>query len=318
MLNKLKYNWYRFKYRHGQHLPLRKPVDISLELASICNMKCGYCYHAVSDVPFAKDLMTKETAYKIIDQGAKLGVNSIKMNWRGESTINKHFYMVTKRAKDWAHGATYIDRLSNSNFKFNSNREDIFEGFANQTKVKVSYDSFDKDVFETQRAGGRHDITTRNIDLFYNHASRIKSETEIVIQAVRTSLNKDEDIAGLAKAKWPEATISIRDMVEGRVDKDLSDLTHKERDLSERQSCLQAHVRLIFNHEGTATVCCPDITEELKMGNIHKMSMKEIFNCHHARTLREELKNKRAFLFDPCRNCSSFETYKDFKPVWNS
>src|SRR3990167_7921891 len=34
---------YRFKYLFGQYLPLSAPVDISLELSSLCNMHCSYC-----------------------------------------------------------------------------------------------------------------------------------------------------------------------------------------------------------------------------------------------------------------------------------
>lgn len=319
LLKKWDYFKYRFKYRYGKYLDLDVPVDVSLELSSQCNMKCAYCYHAdQTNLPFTKGIMDKSIAFMIIEEAAELGVNSLKMNWKGESTINPHFADVTAYAKRLAKGSTFIERLTNSNFKFQTSKDHIFEGLANQTKVKVSYDSFSKDVFETQRAGGDHDLTTKNIDVFYNHPARIKSGTEIVIQAVRTKLNKDEDIEGLCKKRWPDATISIRDMVEGRVNKDLDGLTAKKRDLSDRQSCLQAHVRIIFNHKGKAFPCCPDIEEKLCLGDIHQNSLRQIFNSALAKKLRQDLLDKKAFEQNPCASCSSFETYKGFKPVWNS
>lgn len=321
MLEKTRHWFYRFKYHNGQRLPLKVPVDVSLELASECNMKCTYCYHAEDNkahLPFTKGLMSKETAFEIIRQAADLGVNSLKMNYRGESTINPHFFEITTYAKDLAHGSTFIDRLTNSNFKFRTEREDIFEGLSNQTKVKVSYDSFRKDVFERQRAGGDHDITTRNIEKFYNHPLRRLSGTQLVIQAVRTQANKDEDIAGEAKRRWPDAMISIRDMVGGRLEKDVSDMEVRHRDASERQTCEQAHVRLMFDYRGTAGACCPDIGSKIRLGNIHEMSMYEIFNSQVAKQLRRDLKSGKAFESDPCKNCSSHESYKGWKPVWNS
>lgn len=317
MIDQIQHFWYRFRYRYGRSLPLTVPVDVSLELASQCNMRCEYCYHSdSSNLPFQKGIMDFWVGRDIIYQAAALGVNSLKFNWKGESTINPSFRDLTALAKSLATGTTFIDRLTNSNFKFRTDREDIFEGLCNQTKVKVSYDSFRKEVFETQRAGGDHDITTRNIDKFYHHPKR--RNTQLVIQAVRTKLNKDEDIAGEVKRRWPEATVSIRDMVGGRVDKDLSDFENKKRDVSGRESCLQAHVRIIFNHEGRAFPCCPDVGEKLCLGDIRKQSLAEIFNGQKAKFLRRQLKSKEAFQMNPCMGCSSFESYKGFKPAWNS
>lgn len=279
-------------------------------------MKCEYCYHSDQEnLPFRKKLMPEAIARTILYQSASLGVNSLKFNWRGEATIHPKFSALTELAKKLSHGSIFVDRLTNSNFKFNTDREDIFYGLSNQTKVKVSYDSFRKEVFEKQRAGGDHAKTTRNIHKFYNWPKR---KTQIVIQAVRTKLNKDEDLAYLIKKNWPDAGISIRDMVEGRVEKNLDEFTDKKRDLSQRQSCLQAHVRLIFNHEGRAFPCCPDIREELCLGDIKLQSLKDIFNSHMAKKLRLDLKNKEAFKMSPCASCSSFETYKGYKPAWNS
>lgn len=262
--------------------------------------------------------MQKDVAFKIIKESADLGVNSLKFNWRGESSLNPDFFEILAYAKSLARGSTFIERLSNSNFKFNNNRSDVFEGFSCQTKVKISFDSFDKEVFEVQRAGGKHELALKNIDTFYNHPSRIKSGTEIVIQAVRTQRNKDEDIYGNVKRRWPSASVSIRDVVSGRLEGDISDIEVKARDNSNRQSCLQAHVRLIFNHEGVASPCCPSIKEQLHVGDIRTHSLREIFNSQAANQIRRDLKSGKAFELDPCKTCSSFESYKGFKPSWGS
>lgn len=315
-MKQLNYAIYRAKYRFGQYLPLKVPVDISLELSSLCNMMCVYCYHAdKANLPFKMKFMSWETAETILNQAAELGVNSVKMNWRGESTLNPNFEKITSCAKSLASGLTFIDRLTNSNFKFPTDREDIFRGLCNQTKVKVSYDSFIKDVFEKQRAGGDHDLTTANIDKFYNYPGR---NNELIIQAVRTQNNKNEDFESAIKRRWPSASLSVRDVVEGRLEKDIDGLLVKERDTENRQSCLQAHVRLIFDYSGKASPCCPDIKNELVLGDIHKQTLYEIFNSAKAKQLRKSLKDKSAFESDPCLNCSSHETFKGYKAPWVS
>lgn len=262
--------------------------------------------------------MDTRLAFTIIDQCAYLGVNSIKFNYRGESTLHPDFKRLTLQAKSLAKGSTFIDRLTNSNFKFATTREDIFEGLSCQTKVKVSFDSFIPEVMEKQRAGSIHSVAMRNIDKFYNYPSRIVSETKIVIQAVRTKLNKDEDIAGEVKRRWPEAEVSIRDMVAGRIDKDLSSLEHLQRDTSERQSCIQAHARLMIAWDGKAQVCCPDIGSKLVIGDATKESLYDIWNSEKAKKIRQSLIDKTAFTSEPCKSCASYESYKGYKPPADS
>lgn len=312
----LSYYLYRFKYRYGRHLNLTVPVDVSLELASYCTNTCSYCYHAdQKNLPFAKGFMKTKLAYKVIDESAKLGVNSLKFNFRGESTMNPSFEAITVYARNLAHGSTFIDRLTNSNFNFRNDREDIFRGLANQTKVKVSFDSFIKEVFEQQRKGSNYEKTLANIDKFYNLPGR---KTKLVVQAVRTQANKDEDLHHEIKRRWPDAIASVRDVVSGRVNKDLSSVVINERDASERQSCLQAHVRLMVHHDGNVGVCCPDIGGKILIGNAYTMTVKQLFNSSIAKRIRQDLKTNKAFNSDPCKNCSSFETFKNYKAPWDS
>jgi radical SAM protein with 4Fe4S-binding SPASM domain len=319
-LDKIRYEVYRFKYNYGKRLDLKSPVDVSIEMAAACDMACTYCYWSdPKNIPFTSGIMNVDLALKIVNQSADLGVHSLKFNYRGEGTLNHNYTRVTKFAKHLAKGSTFIDRLANSNFKFHpKRRDDIFEGLSNLTKVKVSYDSFIPEVFDAQRAGGNHKLTTENITMFYNHPLRRKSETEMVIQAVRTKLNKDEDIESEVKKRWPEASVSIRDMVGGRVEKDLSSFEGRRRDEKSRQSCNQAHVRLMIHWDGRVGACCPAIKNDLIIGDINKQSVYEIFNSYEAKRLRTELLSGKAFEREPCKSCSSFESYKGFKSVWTS
>lgn len=320
MLKNIQHSLYRLKYLYGRWLPLRAPVDVSLELASTCNMACEYCYHSdPKHLPFTKGLMDFNTALTVIDEAYDLGVNSLKFNYRGEGTLHPFYKDILKHAKDLSGDSIFIDRLANSNFKIIPQRRDhVFEGLSYLTKVKVSYDSFRPEVFEKQRAKGNHALTTENIDLFYNHPARIKSDTELVIQCVRTSLNMDEDLEGQVRKRWPSAGVSIRDVVGGRVDKDTTKLETRSRDASARIPCRQAFVRIIVHHDGRCGPCCPSIRNDLIIGDIGSQSLKSVFNGAIARELRRQLKSGKAFDSNPCKTCSSFESFKGFKPKWES
>jgi MoaA/NifB/PqqE/SkfB family radical SAM enzyme len=311
--HKLRYKIYRFSYNNAHLIKPNVPVDVSLELSSACNQRCGYCYHAdQKNLPFKIGMMEFSLAKSIIDQAAALEVNSLKFNQKGEATLNPHFKNITEWAKRHARGMTFIDRITNSNFKFRTDNDDIFEGLCNQTKVKVSFDSFNPKVMETQRAGSIHELALRNIDKFYNYP--LRNDTQLVIQAVRTKLNKDEDIEGEVKKRWSSALVSVRDMVGGRVNSDtVTTLENVSRENRERQTCIQAHGRLILNYEGKALVCCPDIGEKLVIGDAKKDSLYTIFNSPAAKKIRDDLLNGKAFENDPCKTCSSHESYKGYK-----
>lgn len=306
---------YRLKYRYANYLNLDCPVDVSLELSSACNLACTYCYHSdKKNLPFKQKFMTQEMAFKIIDEAKDMEVESIKFNYRGEATLNPYFSSIVTRAKRFAIGKTFQDRILNSNFMFKS--EEVIESLCSLTKVKVSLDSFNKEVLESQRIGANLDQIISNVDKFYY--SNQRKNTELVIQSVITSKNKDEDIIGQVKRRWPEATHSVRDMVSGRVQKDLSNLEEKRRDVSQRQSCIQAHNRMIIHHDGKVSPCCPSIKGDLIIGDFNKNMLYSVFNSLEAIKLRQSLKNKTAFSKEPCKSCPSFESYKPYKHPWNS
>jgi radical SAM protein with 4Fe4S-binding SPASM domain len=313
---KFRYLNYRFKYKYAKYLNLSKPIDVCLELSSICNQQCSYCYHGdQKTLPFKQALMPLSIAKKSIIEAAEIGTNSIKFNFRGESTLHPDFLLITSFAKKLSSKSTFIDRLTNSNFKFKNDNDDIFNALCNQTKVKISFDSFLPNVMETQRAGSNKDLAIANIDKFYNFKNR--RSTSIVIQAVRTNLNKDEDIKQEVKRRWPEAYVSINDMVVGRTSKNLRYLKVKDLD-NNRQSCIQAHSRLIINWDGRVTVCCPDIGSKLIIGDIYHENILDIWNSPTAKSIRNDLLNGSAFKFEPCSSCPSFESYKGFNAKWDS
>lgn len=313
-MNRIHFYAYRYNYTRAPKLRHKKPIDVSLELSSQCNQACSYCYHA-EETPFKKGMMPLKTAQLIIVDAAAMQVPSIKLNWKGESTLNPHFYAITEFAKEHADSKTFIERLTNSNFKFSPKREDIFLGLLNQTKVKVSFDSFIPGVMEKQRAGSNPALAEKNISHFY---AMPKRKTEIVIQAVRTQLNKDEDIEHEVKKRWPSASVSIRDMVAGRVENSFVEQESIRGRGTERQSCVQAHARLIFNWDGIAFPCCVDITESMPLGNINEENIFRIFNSEPAKRLRTALLDGSAFKCGVCKGCSSFESFKGYRAPWLS
>jgi radical SAM protein with 4Fe4S-binding SPASM domain len=107
-------------------------------------------------------------------------------------------------------------------------------------------------------------------------------------------------------------------MVADRVNADLEPLEYTKRDYSERQSCVQAHARAIVHSDGKIAPCCPAFKGDLIIGDANKDSLYTIFNSMIAKQLRQDLLSKKAFENEPCKNCSSYETFKGYKPPKDS
>ncbi len=74
-----------------------KPLCIDIETASVCDLACPHCYRQFIATP--DKIMTKDLAFKIIDQASKLNVPSMKFNWRGEPLLNPFLSEIIDYAK---------------------------------------------------------------------------------------------------------------------------------------------------------------------------------------------------------------------------
>lgn len=90
------------------------PEHVDIELSAACNMKCPMCYTITDD--FKKEVkrinMPWEMIKRILDECAKGKVFSIRLSWRGESTLNKHFVETVKYAKQI--GIKEVSTLTNA------------------------------------------------------------------------------------------------------------------------------------------------------------------------------------------------------------
>ena len=105
-----RFKWYRESWRgqpnrmfdehkfgaafEAEDLP---PLSVDLETASLCDLACPFCYRQWIATP--DKIMDKDTAFRLIDEAAEMGVPSIKFNWRGEPLMNPRIADIVGHAK---------------------------------------------------------------------------------------------------------------------------------------------------------------------------------------------------------------------------
>lgn len=297
------------------------PLNIDIELASICNLKCPFCFYGESEwnkemqLPAAdgkpkKRFMPTEMAERIIGQAASLGVPALKFNWRGESTLHPNYSEILKYAKkinicggmcrdNHPEYYPFHDLLVNTNANC---KDSAIDGLMCATKVMISLDSTIPEIYKKMRVNG--DLN-RAIEVTKELIRR--GHPNIWVRRVITKLNECEDFAKNVRAIFgPKVHISEH-MCFDRNATEHHQLHDPLR--FERTYCGYPSQRLMIASDGTCYPCCVDTSTEMPMGNIQEQSISEIWNGDKFKTLRSELR-KNIFKSKICENCESWLAYK--------
>jgi radical SAM protein with 4Fe4S-binding SPASM domain len=318
------------------------PLNVDIELASVCNLTCPFCF--ISDSKFEsmiradsgdgkarRRLMPKEMAFRIIDECANIGVPALKFNWRGESTIHPDYSEIVNyaaqmvrhkttgeigRAKwidvprftftgDEAIEPVFLDLLVNTNL--NSPLKSL-DGLMSASKVMVSLDSCRKDTYAKMRRGGDLSLVIAAV-----HALLRRGHPNLWIRRVLTKDNRDEDFAGEVrmlfgdKVKVSSHHCFDRNEAEGHAEA-APGCDHDDDGLPPRTYCQYPSQRLVVSSSGKVYPCCIDLHETMPVGDINHQGLLQIWDGEPMRRLRAELR-AGTFKSETCANCKSWMAY---------
>lgn len=289
------------------------PLNVDLELASICNLRCPMCF--IPDPNFEKfisqksddgrplrRLMPKELAFKIIDQCAEIGVPALKFNWRGESTLHPDYSEIVKYAKSTP-GSPFLELLANTN----ANCPDkSIVGLMACTKVMISLDSMVPETYAQMRVGGHlEDAKGRISQLVF------RGHPNIWVRRVLTKLNYKEPFFDQVKKEWGEKIKVSQHYCFDRNEKISNEISGCDHDESKsRRYCSYPSQRLVITSTGRVYPCCIDLHETMQVGDITKQSISEIWAGEPIKDLRKRLRSIETSTWsETCKNCESWMSY---------
>jgi radical SAM protein with 4Fe4S-binding SPASM domain len=269
------------------------PLNIDLELTSICNLKCPFCFLQNPAVKIKRGYMPFELAKKIIDQAADLGVPALKFNWRGEATLHPQFTQIIKYARK---KQAFYDLLCNTN----GNVPDAsFDGLMACTKVMVSLDSLVNSTYLEMRKGGSRSNVIHTINFLLDRGHK-----NLWVRRVITSRNKSEQFTSHCREMWgTKVKISEHYCFERG-----SDLNPRAARKFKRKYCGYPSQRIVVGIDGKAFPCCVDYSQIMPLGDLNKHILTEIWNNKKLRQIRKDLKMNRPQSAQ-CKNCTSFMAY---------
>lgn len=312
------------KVRLEDQVPLRTPFSAHIDVSSLCNFKCSFCFQADSVAMKKADLkrgmMPVDLFKKIVDDLGEFDdkLKKIKIGNHGEPTLHPDLPEMIAYARNKGVAET-IELFTNAS----KLTPELNQAIANAglQRINISLEGLTSERY-MQVANVRQDMDEliRNIAHLYS----VRGECKMYIKiADRTSsfdkadhrihvLNEEEREYFYATfgnicdeiyierivPQWAETQADKQNEVD---ETGMYDQTIKKY----KEICPFVFMYLHFNCDGTTSPCTLDWPRKVVIGNVITQSAKEIWEGDALRQLRvamlKEARNKINF----CNNCSA-------------
>lgn len=292
----LRYAWNRVRWHIYPRLRLAGtyPDHVDLELSAVCNMKCPMCYTttdafkvAVPHVNMDFDLFRK-----VVDELAAHRVYSIRLSWRGEPTVNRHFVECVRYAK--TAGIREVDSLTNALRLTPAMFEELVD--LRMDWLTISFDGTGA-TYEKIRKPAKYDEMVAKISEFAAIKRRKRSVKPVVrIQGVWPAIAED-----------PERYFATFEPIVDEVSVNtLLDYLHNDHGIQyiPNFTCPVPFQRLVIGSDGRAFMCINDELGRVPIGDARTQSVREIWNGEPMRRVRETHRRCQGTqTYAPCHDC---------------
>jgi len=287
--------WYEYPKKHiiGDF-----PIHLDIESTYRCNLKCPFCARTFNNWggPTEKDL-DFSLYKKIVDEGSKNNLYSIKLSLRGEPLLHRKISEMVSYAKE----KKIIDVYFNTNAVL-LNEKIIYKLInARLDRISISFEGIDKEEYEKNRPPAKFENVLKNVKL---------------LRSIKDSLN----------VKHPQ--IRVQTVLTPTMKKIFPKYVDFWKNFADEVSYLDMRKETPgYNHQGTiAKWCCPfpwqrmvvlcDWTiipcllhgigdfSKFTIGNAKNIDIKEAWLGEKMDRFRELNKSGQGHLLEACDQCS--------------
>ncbi len=284
------------------------PLNLDLELCSLCSLRCPFCYWGEDrfqedmkaidwDYGPMKRTMLTGFAMRLIDEAADIGIPAMKFHGRGDGIHHPEYSRVLlyARAKN-----KFLDLQVNTH---GCAGEDKIAGLMAADKIMISLDSTIEARYKRMRVGGDFAKVLKMVRELLKVGHK-----NVWVRRVITKENRTEPFVDNCKHLFGDKVhVSEHFAFPGRNEAYNGAVEKVEG--WDRTYCQYPSVRLLATASGLALPCCVDWRQEMVVGNFKEQSILEIWNGDKLRNLRAELR-RNEFKSAICQNCTSFQSFK--------
>ncbi|GAX62912.1 Fe-S oxidoreductase [Candidatus Scalindua japonica] len=264
------------------------PLHVDFEASFNCNLKCPMCFRPHIDKKNYGD-MEFDLYKKGIDECADNGLYSIRLSWRGESTLNPNLVKMVEYAKK--KGIKEVSFISNGRLL----EGDLTEGLirAGLDYITVSVDGLEEHYNKLRKPNTYEEITEKLRD-FYNLKNRIGGGfPRIKIQAIWTYIKQDP-------TAYYNHFKDFTDKIDFDPENDysLSDVP-QDNDFI----CQYPWQRITIMWNGEIPLCISDWNGATAIGDLRKQTIKEVWEGRKMENYRQIQRNRKRMSIPCCKRC---------------
>ncbi|MBI3011142.1 MAG: SPASM domain-containing protein [Candidatus Omnitrophica bacterium] len=293
----------KFHWSHRLDLPSAFPAHLDIETTDACNLRCIMCVQGIGEGVKDTGMIEMDFAKRLIDEGARNGLYSIKFNWRGEPALHSGLAELVRYAK--ARGILEVQFNTNGiPYTESKIRELVLSGL---DRVIFSMDGASKDTYERIRVGSSYDKLVENVKFFHAIREALGRERPFIrIQMVRMKANQHEVDQFVEMWKPFVDDIRIEDVSDRGQGEQLS---VGDWVTTGRKRCPQPWQRMVVSRDGKVLPCCADWHREFIIGDATQESLKAIWRGKRMEMMRQVQREVRLDQVSPCRQCYVKESF---------
>lgn len=295
------------------------PSVIRVEPSSLCNLKCMHC--PTGTIKTDRGLM-KFSTFNLILQNLHENLSDIHvivLYHGGEPLLNKQFSIMTQSIKDL--GIPYVKTVSNGMLLSDKLIEEICKSGLDLIEFSLDGISFEQNDFI--RKGCKGKIVVEKIKRLIDYKkTNALLKPEIIVSTTQFAdnngkclslfsdvpvylleafseeiKNKNISFKTTLAMKWPDMNLDEKKFA-----------VVLDDNSSNQIFCDHVMNTITIRWNGDIVPCCYDLTSKLVLGNIHKDSLKTIWNNEKYLALRKSIHDKNFNLL--CKNCNTVNQHQ--------
>ena len=291
----------------GHEIQNSPPYFINLEPTSFCNLNCKICS---LDDSRKKGHLRPEVAEMALNQAKELGVTEIRFFLAGEPFFNPHLAEYIGRAKKLG----FITNIhTNASFMPEDRIRAVLD--AGLDKITFSFDGETAEEYEAVRVGADFEATFSNIMRFLEIKRGSGRKFPIVtVQVIKLANSPDCNvITDEFKDKFNGLPADEFFLLNPFVWPDQETSEFNKPHGSKYFPCMVPWSSLSVAWDGRVLWCCGDLNGAGELGDIHKNTLREIWNGEQLRSIRRGLAKNELDDLPLCKNCEA--VYHRHHPV---
>ena len=287
---------------------LEFPMMCVISFTYVCNAKCPNCPYTNSEIrsDYKDQPFMQEDTFKIVaDQCGKYGA-WVRISGGGEPMLHPQAVELIEYAKQV--GAKVGLITNGSCFTEESSRRLLD---ANVDMIEFSIDAADKKTYDQVRKGLKWENLVANVKRMVDLRNQLKSQTKIIASGINQE-GVDIDAVAIFWGSIVDNFQKRKYLTWGINDPTKSADPTPYLPPEDQIPCPFIFERLNIDSRGKVMVCGFDIAAVTDMGNVHKMTLAEIWHGEGFEHYRRKHLDGRGSDIELCRNCPDWK-YRSWK-----